>query len=97
MNEEKESSEEELRERLDCFRSLVKNPGWKLLKEVLQEQIKVRQQTLLAFDPKTADDLFEIAKLGAERRALLLAIDLPKTILESVKEEIEDVDTETEV
>lgn len=70
------------------MRSLLKSPGWARLAEILNEQAVYRQNSILTTEEESIKDVLSIARMKGERQGILLAVNLPETILANLKEEI---------
>ena len=70
------------------MRSLLKSPGWVRLAEILNEQATYRQNSILTTEEESIKDVLSIARMKGERQGVLLAVNLPETILANLKEEI---------
>lgn len=91
------TSEEELEDlhsRRQSLQDLLRSAGWGFLKEILTEQVRGREKEELAYDISSSADLYELVRLKAERRAMLLVLDLPATIVESLSEDLKERETE---
>jgi hypothetical protein len=93
MNEEDLDAEESLEDLIDrrqMYRDLQRSLGWAEFAKFIEGQIAVRKQQDLAFDiisdPLALNKLIE---LRAERRALQMALDLPRVIIDNLTEDIE--------
>lgn len=85
-----EPSLEDLYQQKDEIRLLLDSSGWGVYASWLKEQIKIREQRELSYDIENTADAYEMVRMKAERRALALALELPKTFLEQIQEEIDD-------
>lgn len=93
---EQEPSKEELRETLSAYQSLLKSQGWEQLAELAGEQIETRKNVLLAMEESSLEDVFESVRLKAEIRAFKLWLELPKILINDLREELGYVDEEVD-
>lgn len=76
------------------WESLVKSRGWGRLVEILEEQVVLRSNTLLAGSIRGLDSAFEHTEQQGERRGIKLVLELPGTVIETLKEDIENATRE---
>ena len=73
---------------LDEMQSLLKSPAWDRLANIVEEQARLRQNSILTTEEESITDLLSMARLKAERQGMLLVINLPQTIITNLKEEL---------
>ena len=84
-----QSVAETLEEDLSSLKSLTTSAGWGLIKTVLESQIEVRRNLEDAHEIEDFfKDTLDLQRLKAERRALMLVIGLPDTMIEQLEEDI---------
>jgi hypothetical protein len=85
-----EESLEDLVDRRQMYRDLQRSAGWEEFARFIGDQITVRKNQDLSFD-LTSDPLAlnKLIEIRAERRALQMALDLPKVIIDNLTEDIE--------
>lgn len=81
---------EDLRSRRQSLKDLEKVPGWLELTRVVREQVEHRKALELSFDIEKPEDTIALVKLKAERRALLLLLDLPASLVEGITIDLEE-------
>lgn len=91
MEEEVEPTLEELQDRRQTLRDLVRSPAWKEYKQILEGQIQTRLAQDKAMDlVREESALAKLIELRAERRMLQLALDLPEAIINDLTIDIEE-------
>jgi hypothetical protein len=91
MNSE-EKEIESLEEKLSAIKALTTSAGWDVIKEVLVSQIEVRRNLEDAHEIEDFfKDTLDLARLKAERRAFMMVIELPGTIIEGLEEDLEQL------
>lgn len=87
---EQEPTLEELVDRRQLLKDLLKSAGWGEYSKVLTEQLEVRKAADSAMDLESQKDVYELIRIRAERRALDLALSLPAVLVETLDEQIEE-------
>jgi len=85
-----EEEKELLHSERQSLRDLLSSEGWELLANIAVSQMEAREQQDLAYEINSSEDLFELARLKAERRAIKLFLSLPETMIENITLELED-------
>ena len=85
------TEEEDLHSKKQSLKDLLKSSGWEILSTLCQEQIEQRKIQELSMDIDSSGDIYELVKLKAERRALMLFLGLPETMIEGLEEEIMEI------
>ena len=85
------TEEEDLHSKKQSLKDLIKSAGWEILSTLCQEQIEQRKIQELSMDIDSSGDIYELVKLKAERRALMLFLGLPETMIEGLEEEIMEI------
>ena len=81
---------EEMRETKRALENLVNSPGWGKLAELLEKQNNLRLSQIQAADMNTIENILETKTFLNERRGILLALQLPQTIVDNLKQEIDN-------
>lgn len=87
-----EFSQDELREILSEYQSLVKCPAWGRLVNLAEEQIDLRAAMVMAKEEEKLEDFIELVRLKAEAKAIRLFAGLPETIIAGIKEDLNYVE-----
>lgn len=94
MNEVEEDFEGEVQDLINkrqVYRDLVRSPGWDALEGLLCDQIVTREQAEANMDlVNEPNALHRMIELRAERRAFKLVMALPQAIINDITEEIRD-------
>lgn len=86
-----EEEREQAQEDRSAYRSLLRNPGWQLLEQLLLAQTEMRKTREESLDLVEDDKAFrELLALRHERRTLELVLQLPTLIIEELTEELEE-------
>lgn len=86
MTEEEYRHYQEVRAQL---RQLFEHPGWKWLRQVMENQVGTRIGTLVLTAPEGLDDMVRKAYATGEVAGLKLAMDLPQASLDTIDEDLE--------
>jgi hypothetical protein len=80
-----QGQERETRQNLDALRSLLKTPGWVLLREIIQEELTRREQFILYTPTSSSEEAFLREFLKGEASGWKFLIDLPDMQIESLE------------
>lgn len=80
-----EEQTQDWREILHAYRDLVRSAGWELLGELIEAQIKTRDNHILAMELNGIEDVMELQALKNERKGLKLAMQLPELVIQTIE------------
>ncbi len=79
----------ELREKKNLLEGFLRNPGWKEVKEGLDNLIRAWKIQTFSLDLVSQDKAFEMAKGQGHVQGLCTARELPQILLDDVKADLE--------
>ena len=85
-----EETREELEQKLEDYKMLVQQPGWKRLMEVAETQIKTREVQLLVSEDDSLEGWSKSRRTAGERSGIKLFTLIPETVIDELTEELRD-------
>lgn len=80
-DDEVDEVDQEDRRKTKALRDLQEHPGWVILREIVEAQIKTREQTVL-YKPLTAESIYEIEYKKGEINGMRTLMYIPSQIVD---------------
>ncbi|HEX6824733.1 MAG TPA: hypothetical protein VF077_00340 [Nitrospiraceae bacterium] len=89
MSKPKEPTYDDLQQTRRDLVELTNQPGWKLVKDIIDQQCRLRRIQVFGIQPSGLDDAFQLTRLQGEVAGLQFIQSLVATLLDEVQSNLD--------